>query len=352
MGQSPGLLPPADKEMKRENTEMENIQNPGPRPPSINLNKGGSYRLELIQMPRKRSWKRIRKPFKFIVDQLSGILQFTYRFYDRSSSLLMDLYTSGLLYVILTLLISAFTLCLTSYVLYSLREIRIEIRENKAFSDIVETRMVEHHQESTSSEISAHHIQGFIMPLEGARIPDRNSLLPNARREYRNGTHEGIDFFISYGTPVVAVKGGWVIHADGEGYQEPDKGFRDTLLKTSSRLPDTPRDIENILLGRYVILDHGIIDGQRVTTVYAHLDSIAEGVAIGSYVKQGELVGKVGNSGTSTAGTSEGAHLHFELRVNNTYLGKGLSTTAVRRLFSQILEDQGRDQIALIDKGR
>ena len=329
---------------------MENIQNPVPKPPAINLNKGASYRLELIHMPRKRYRKGIKKLVRFIVNPVSEILQSAYRFYARSGSLLLDLYTSGLLYVILTLLISAFTLFLISYVFYSLREMRIDIRENKTLSDIGETRMVEHHQESASSEISAHHIQGFIMPLEGVRIPDRNSLLPNARREYRNGTHEGIDFFVSYGTPVIAAKGGWVIHADGEGYQEPEKGFRDMLLKSSSRMSDTPRDIENILLGRYVILDHGIIDGQRVTTVYAHLDSIADGVAFGSYVKQGELVGRVGNSGTSTAGTSEGAHLHFELRVNNTYFGKGLSTTAVKRLLSQILEDQGRDQIALMEK--
>ena len=310
---------------------MENIHNPGTKPPAINLiNKVTPYGPEL--------------------NPLSAIRKYVYRLYDRSINILLDLYASGLLYVILTLLISAFTLFLTIYVFYSLREMRIEIRENKTLSDIGETRMVEHHQESASSEISAHHIQGFIMPLEGVRIPDRNSLLPNARREYRNGTHEGIDFFVSYGTPVIAAKGGLVIHADGEGYQEPEKGFRGMLLKSSSRMSDTPRDIENILLGRYVILDHGIIDGQRVTTVYAHLDSIADGVAIGSYVKQGELVGKVGNSGTSSAGTSEGAHLHFELRVNNSYLGKGLSTTAVKRLFSQILEDQGRDQIALIEK--
>jgi len=310
---------------------MENIHNPGTKPPAINLiNKVTPYGPEL--------------------NPLSAIRKYVYRLYDRSINILLDLYASGLLYVILTLLISAFTLFLTSYVIYSLREMRIEIRENKTLADTGEIRMVERHQETTSSDISAYHIQGFIMPLEGARIPDRSSLLPNARREYRNGTHEGIDFFVPYGTPVIAAKGGWVIHSDAEGYQEPDKGFRDMLLKTSSRLSDTPRDIENILLGRYVILDHGLINGQRVITVYAHLDSVDEDVTIGSYVKQGTLIGKVGNSGTSTAGTSEGAHLHFELRVNNTYLGKGLSTAAVKRMFSQILEDQGGDQVALMDK--
>lgn len=329
---------------------MENIHNPGPKLPAINLHEGPIYRLGPIQIPGKRPRKRMRRLFRFIAAPFSGIWRVAYRFYDRSSNVLLDIYESGLLFFILPLLISVFTLFLSGYIYYSLRELRIEIRENKSFSDNGDAGMVKTHQESTAGEISSHYLEGFIMPIEGIGIPDRSSLLPNARREYRNGTHEGIDFFISYGTPVIAAKGGWVIHADGAGYQEPDRGFRDMLLKTSSRLSDTPRDIENILLGRYVILDHGLINGHRITTVYAHLDSVNGEITIGSYVKQGESIGKVGNSGTSSAGTTEGAHLHFELRVDNTYLGKGLSTAAVKRLFSQILEDQGRDQVASIDK--
>src|SRR3989304_8693976 len=140
--------------MNRKNTEMENIQNPGPKPPAINLNKGASYRLELIHMPRKRYRKGIKKLVRFIVDPVSGILQSAYRFYARSSSLLLDLYTSGLLYVILTLLISAFPLFLTSYAFYSLSDLRMEIRENKAFSHTGDPGMVKHHQGPAASQIA------------------------------------------------------------------------------------------------------------------------------------------------------------------------------------------------------
>jgi hypothetical protein len=58
--------------------------------------------------------------------------------------------------------------------------------------------------------------------------------------------------------------------------------------------------------GNYVEIDHG--DGW--TTLYAHLDSKAVGT--GDSVRQGELVGTVGNTDGNSSGIH--AHLHFELR--------------------------------------
>lgn len=60
--------------------------------------------------------------------------------------------------------------------------------------------------------------------------------------------------------------------------------------------------------GNYVIIDHG--DG--TSTAYAHMwkDSII--VKVGDRVNQGQKLGMMGSSGSST-----GYHLHFEVRINN-----------------------------------
>ncbi|MGN0017557.1 MAG: murein hydrolase activator EnvC family protein [Candidatus Gastranaerophilaceae bacterium] len=61
--------------------------------------------------------------------------------------------------------------------------------------------------------------------------------------------------------------------------------------------------------GKVVIIDHGSVNGKPITTLYAHLDSIA--VSNGAYVSQGQLIGREGTTGYST-----GPHCHFEVRVN------------------------------------
>lgn len=61
--------------------------------------------------------------------------------------------------------------------------------------------------------------------------------------------------------------------------------------------------------GQVVILDHGVVRGQAITTLYAHMSSIS--VSKGQVVKRGQQVGREGSTGYST-----GPHCHFEVRVN------------------------------------
>ena len=87
--------------------------------------------------------------------------------------------------------------------------------------------------------------------------------------------HTGIDFTAPYGTPVQATGNGVVIKADHGrvGY------------------------------GNHVIIDHGY----GYSTLYGHMMTIL--VKEGDEITKGQTIGKVGNTGTSTA-----PHLHYEVR--------------------------------------
>lgn len=61
--------------------------------------------------------------------------------------------------------------------------------------------------------------------------------------------------------------------------------------------------------GKVVILEHGIVNGKPITTLYAHMNSIA--VSNGQRVSKGQVLGYEGTTGYST-----GPHCHFEVRVN------------------------------------
>ena len=91
-------------------------------------------------------------------------------------------------------------------------------------------------------------------------------------------SHTGIDIPAPGGTPIKAAKSGQVV--------------------TSAR---------HYSYGEYVVIDHG--NGN--STLYAHMSSRA--VSEGQMVTQGQVIGYVGTSGSST-----GNHLHLEVRDNYT----------------------------------
>lgn len=180
-------------------------------------------------------------------------------------------------------------------------------------------------------------IRGFRFPIEGACLPAEDDLMPNAPREYRSGVHEGVDFYpgracatIERGTPVLAAKTGIVIRAD-VNYKDIMQEEMDGLLSRSAQQGFTDPEALDRLRGRQVWLDHG----GGVVTRYCHLLSIEPGLAEGVVVEAGQVVGRVGNSGTPEGVSDPNLenHLHFEIRVGDGYLGQGLSVAETRRLW-------------------
>jgi len=119
--------------------------------------------------------------------------------------------------------------------------------------------------------------KGFLrMPIDFARISSRFS---NARRHPVLGltrAHRGVDYAASTGTPIMSAGDGKVTFAGWKsGY------------------------------GRTVIMQHA----NNVSTLYGHMSRLGK-FKNGSRVRQGEVIGFVGQTGLAT-----GPHLHYEFRV-------------------------------------
>jgi murein DD-endopeptidase MepM/ murein hydrolase activator NlpD len=115
-------------------------------------------------------------------------------------------------------------------------------------------------------------------PLEFTRISSKFNL---KRRHPLWGTvrpHKGVDYAAKTGTPIKATADGKVI------LQKWVKGY-----------------------GKTVVIQHG----GNISTLYAHMSNYARGVKKNVKVRQGQLIGYVGQTGWAT-----GPHLHYEFRVN------------------------------------
>ncbi|NOD90790.1 MULTISPECIES: M23 family metallopeptidase [unclassified Ruegeria] len=117
----------------------------------------------------------------------------------------------------------------------------------------------------------------FSQPVEGARLSSvfgrrKHPVYGNVRM------HTGVDFAAARGTPVHATAPGRVSYVGWRG------GY-----------------------GRVVEIAHG----SDTVTRYTHLSATADGLAKGQRVEAGEVVGRVGSSGTAT-----GPNLHYEVLVD------------------------------------
>jgi murein DD-endopeptidase MepM/ murein hydrolase activator NlpD len=118
---------------------------------------------------------------------------------------------------------------------------------------------------------------GLVTPIPGAPITSPfgyrvHPIYGDAR------LHTGVDMGASEGTPIRASGGGVVVSAGWYG------GY-----------------------GNATIIDHG----SGLATLYGHQSSV--GVSSGQRVSQGQVIGRVGCTGSCT-----GPHLHFEVRVDGT----------------------------------
>ncbi len=163
--------------------------------------------------------------------------------------------------------------------------------------------------------------------------------MPGAAREYRRGTHEGVDFYesdscvvVGLDTDVVAAKAGTVIRAD-RSYEDLTLEAMAELMERVEQNGGDDDDVVDAFRGRQVWVDHG----NGVVTRYAHLSRIADGIEVGTLVEAGQVIAYVGESGTVASVTDPGTqmHLHFEIRFDESYLGQARDPTTVRRLYQQ-----------------
>ena len=121
---------------------------------------------------------------------------------------------------------------------------------------------------------------GYLYPLPASNNVVTSVFGPRTHpitKKFHN--HSGTDIAAPGGTNIKAVQGG--------------------VVATSAYAPNS--------YGEYVVINHG----NGVSTLYAHMQRGSRKVKEGDIVSQGQVLGLVGSTGSST-----GNHLHLELRKN------------------------------------
>jgi murein DD-endopeptidase MepM/ murein hydrolase activator NlpD len=125
----------------------------------------------------------------------------------------------------------------------------------------------------------------FAWPLDNVYITQYFGKTVDAKRLYASGTHNGVDFRASIGTPVKAVMAGVI---QGTGNTDAQKGCYS--------------------YGKWVLIKHP----NGLSSLYGHLSLIK--VAEGQSIETGEIIGYSGQTGYAT-----GPHLHLTV-----YASQGL----------------------------
>ena len=118
-------------------------------------------------------------------------------------------------------------------------------------------------------------------PLKFNYISDKYNLKRKHPIFNKIKAHTGVDYAAGKGTPVRATGDGTIVHSSVKG------GY-----------------------GNLVEIKHT----EDYSTRYAHLDRISPRITLGKKVRQADIIGYVGRTGTAT-----GYHLHYEFRVNGKH---------------------------------
>ena len=176
-------------------------------------------------------------------------------------------------------------------------------------------------------------LTGFTVPIPDACISEFESHQAGALRAYRNGVHEGLDFYefascvpLGLGSVVIAAKDGVIVRADLD-YTE----LTQAEYAAAEAAGFQGEEVLDLFRGRQVWIDHGA----GVVTRYAHLSAIAAGIEMGDPVGAGDIIGFVGESGSPTSlhPVETDFHLHFEIRIGDSYLGEGQPPLEARLLY-------------------
>jgi murein DD-endopeptidase MepM/ murein hydrolase activator NlpD len=121
----------------------------------------------------------------------------------------------------------------------------------------------------------------LISPVKFSRISSGFNLKRYHPVLHRIRAHKGVDYAAPTGTPITAAGNGKIEFKGTKG------GY-----------------------GNTIVIQHA---GNH-STLYAHMSGFAKGIKQGASVKQGQVIGYLGQSGLAT-----GPHLHYEFRINGVH---------------------------------
>lgn len=182
-------------------------------------------------------------------------------------------------------------------------------------------------------------LPALTLPFGGGVLPSRPRSYPGARRMYRYGIHEGVDFYagdapgLAFGSPVAAIAPGTVIRIDHDFAEITPEAYGPMMAEIEA-LHSTPEHYLDKLRGQQVWIEHA----PGVVSRYSHLAGVAGDLQVGDTVVTGQYLGRVGVSGTSDGvyGSTAGYHLHWEIWINGRYLGQGLTIPETMRIWNHL----------------